>query len=56
MAVVINEMEVAPQPAADGPAASRPAQGSTDSGKDKLKLVIKDIHKRHQRTARLEAY
>jgi hypothetical protein len=56
MAVVINEMEVAPQPAPDGAPGAQPAQGADSASKDKLKQVVKTLHKRHQRTARLEAY
>jgi hypothetical protein len=55
MAVVINEMEVAPQAAPEGTPGGQPAAGDSGS-KDKLKLVVKTMNKRHQRMQRLEAY
>jgi hypothetical protein len=54
MAVVINDMEVAPQPAA--PAAAQQSQGGDAGSKDKMKQMEKDMHKRQQRRHRLEAY
>jgi len=54
MAVVINDMEVSPQPA--NPAAAQPAQGGDAGSKDKIKQMEKDMHKRQQRNHRLEAY
>jgi len=54
MAVVINDMEVAPQPAA--PAAVQQSQGGDAGSKDKIKQMEKDMHKRQQRRHRLEAY
>lgn len=54
MAVVINDMEVAPQPAQAG--AQQPTGGSDASGKDKLKQMEKTLHKKQQRKHRLEAY
>lgn len=54
MAVVINDMEVSPQPAAGG---AQQSQSGGDSGsKDKMKQVEKDLSKKHQRKHRLEAY
>lgn len=54
MAVVINDMEVAPQPAQAGAQQSR---GGGDAGsKDKLKQMEKTLHKKQQRKHRLEAY
>jgi hypothetical protein len=54
MAVVINEMEVAPQPAPQGAAEGQP---SGDSGsKDPTKLVEKKLHMKRTRHHRLEAY
>lgn len=53
MAVVINDMEVAPQPAA----AEQQSQGSTDAGsKDPMKELTKMLHIKHERSHRLEAY
>jgi hypothetical protein len=55
MAVVINDMEVAPQPA--GQAGSQQSRGSGDAGsKDKVKQMEKSLHKKQQRKHRLEAY
>ncbi len=55
MAVVINDMEVMPQPA--GQSGGQQAQGGGDSGtKDKLKQMEKSLHKKQQRKHRLEAY
>ena len=54
MAVVINDMEVSPQPAA--PAAAQQSQGGDAGSKDKIKQMEKDMHKRQQRNHRLEAY
>jgi type IV secretory pathway TrbL component len=55
MAVVINDMEVAPQPA--GQAGAQQSRGGGDaSGKDKLKQMEKTLHKKQQRKHRLEAY
>jgi len=57
MAVVINEMEVAPQPVPQGGSGAEAAQGGADSGsKDKMKQVEKTLHRKQQRKARLEAY
>lgn len=53
MAVVINDMEVAPQPA--GQAAAQQSSGDA-GGKDKLKQMEKTLHKKQQRKHRLEAY
>ncbi|MBZ5506377.1 MAG: hypothetical protein LAO78_13030 [Acidobacteriia bacterium] len=54
MAVVINDMEVSPQPAGAG---AQQAQGGGDSGsRDKMKQIEKDLRKKHQRKHRLEAY
>lgn len=53
MAVVINDMEVAPQPAAGGQQSSG---GGDAGGKDKLKQMEKTLHKKQQRKHRLEAY
>lgn len=54
MAVVINDMEVAPQPAQ---AAAQQSRGGGDAGsKDKLKQMEKTLHKKQQRKHRLEAY
>ncbi|HEV3037491.1 MAG TPA: hypothetical protein VHA33_06865 [Candidatus Angelobacter sp.] len=53
MAVVINEMEVAPQPAP----AEQQAQGGNDSApKDNVKQMEKTLHKKRERSHRLEAY
>jgi hypothetical protein len=55
MAVVINDMEVAPQPAAQ--AGGQQSQGGGDAGsKDKMKQMEKTLHKKQQRKHRLEAY
>lgn len=54
MAVVINDMEVAPQPA--GQAGAQRSNGSDAGGKDKLKQMEKTLHKKQQRKHRLEAY
>jgi len=55
MAVVINDMEVAPQPA--GQSGSQQSQGGGDSGaKDKIKQMEKNLHRKQQRKNRLEAY
>jgi hypothetical protein len=55
MAVVINEMEVAPQ--SDAQTASPGQQRSADSGaKDQTKLVEKKLHMKRARNHRLEAY
>ena len=55
MAVVINDMEVSPQPAASG--GSQSAQSGGESGsKDKMKQIEKDLRKKQQRRHRLEAY
>jgi len=54
MAVVINDMEVAPQPAQAGAQQSR--GGGDAGGKDKLKQIEKTLHKKQQRKCRLEAY
>lgn len=55
MAVVINDMEVSPQPV--GQSGGQQAQGGSDSGaKDKIKQMEKNLHKKQQRTHRLEAY
>ena len=40
MAVVINDMEVSPQPAA--PAAAQQSQGGDAGSKDKIKQIEKD--------------
>jgi len=54
MAVVINDMEVAPQPAQAG---AQQSKGSGDTGsKDKTKQMEKTLHKKQQRRHRLEAY
>ncbi len=54
MAVVINDMEVTPQPAAQ----AAEAQGKAGDGgdKDKIKQIEKTLHQKQQRTSRLEAY
>ena len=55
MAVVINDMEVAPQPV--GQAAAPQSRGGGDAGsKDKVKQMEKTLHKKQQRKHRLEAY
>lgn len=54
MAVVINDMEVAPQPA--GQAGPQRSSGGDAVGKDKLKQMEKTLHKKQQRKHRLEAY
>ena len=55
MAVVINDMEVSPQPA--GQAGAQQSGGGSDAGgKDKLKQMEKTLHKKQQRKHRLEAY
>jgi hypothetical protein len=54
MAVVINDMEVAPQPA--GQAGAQQSGGGDAGGKDKLKQMEKTLHKKQQRKHRLEAY
>ena len=55
MAVVINDMEVAPQPS--GQARAQQSSGGGDSGgKDKLKQMEKTLNKKQQRKHRLEAY
>jgi hypothetical protein len=55
MAVVINDMEVAPQPATQ--AAGSGQQGSADAGaKDPTKLVEKKLRVKRARNHRLEAY
>jgi hypothetical protein len=54
MAVVINDMEVAPQPA--GQAGAQQSSGGNAGGKDKLKQMEKTLHKKQQRKHRLEAY
>lgn len=54
MAVVINDMEVAPQPA--GQAGAQQSRGGDTTSKDKLKQMEKTLHKKQQRKHRLEAY
>jgi hypothetical protein len=54
MAVVINDMEVAPQPA--GQPGAPPAQGGDGGSKDKMKQFEKSLRKKQQRKHRLEAY
>ena len=55
MAVVINDMEVSPQPA--GQAGAQQSGGGGDAGgKDKLKQMEKTLYKKQQRKHRLEAY
>jgi hypothetical protein len=54
MAVVINDMEVSPQPA--NPAAAQRRKAGMQVPKDKIKQMEKDMHKRQQRKHRLEAY
>ncbi len=54
MAVVINDMEVAPHQAAQASGAQSKA---SDGGiKDKMKQIEKTLHQSHQRESRLEAY
>ncbi|HLK69149.1 MAG TPA: hypothetical protein VKU19_37205 [Bryobacteraceae bacterium] len=55
MAVVINDMEVAPQPAEQG-SGQTPSNGGGAGSPDKLKQLEKSWHKKRQRVARLEAY
>lgn len=58
MAVVINELEVAPQPEAQAPAAA-PQQGQSGGGaaqQDPVKQVQKILHLKYRRNHRLEAY
>jgi len=55
MAVVINDMEVAPQPSVPS-AASAPASGATAATpRDELKRLEKEWHRQRRRAARLEA-
>ena len=53
MAVVINDMETAPQPPAQDAAGQTSASGGSQ---EKLKQLEKSWHKKRQRIARLEAY
>jgi hypothetical protein len=55
MAVVINDMEVAPQPAPQE-AGQQGQAGGDSGGKDQMKLVEKKLHTRRIRMQRLEAY
>ncbi len=55
MAVVINDMEVAPQPAVPS-AASAPTAGATGaSPREELKRIEKEWHRQRRRAMRLEA-
>lgn len=55
MAVVINELEVAPQPAAQESSGQKP-QGPASTSPEALKMMDKTLHTRQQRNHRLEAY
>jgi hypothetical protein len=57
MTVVINELEIAPQPEAQPPAASpqdKPASGGAQ--RDPEKQMLKVVRVKSQRSHRLEAY
>jgi hypothetical protein len=55
MAVVINELEVAPQPPAQEPAGQK-QQVSVSMPPETLTMVDKLLHVKQQRGHRLEAY
>ena len=56
MAVVINDMEVTPRAAGQGEGSQSQGSGGDAGVKDKLKQMEKTLHKRQQRSHRLEAY
>ena len=57
MPVVINEMEVTPQPAMpEKPQHEEQAQGAGTASPETLKMVQTMLHTKQQRSRRLEAY
>jgi hypothetical protein len=56
MAVVINEMEVAPQPAPQETAGQQGQNAGDSGGKDPMKLMEKKLYMNRARSHRLEAY
>ncbi len=58
MAVVINELEVAPSAAATSgqEPQGQKQQGSSSQSPEAIKTMEKALHRKHQRNHRLEAY